>query len=210
MTGITKLNCSSEHIFYVTVVHLFIQVIAAKKKKIRFYPPGSAIYPAGERAGTGLSPNNQTQRKRHTDINPCSTPDFALLSIRREYFRLYWRGDRREARMLWMHLMVYTPHHRCARIFHCWRFCHLLPCDWCSRSRSDQRGPCGLCRHIIYHHTSRSDCQPNVISIAEPEMGEHSISGTLAHRLQCADQRYRFKSIIHSSYVLLLWILASL
>lgn len=56
----------------------------------------------------------------------------------------------------------------------------------------------------IHISTSFPDCQPNVISVAEPAMGEHSISGTLAHRLQCGDQTCRFKSIIHSSYVLLL------
>lgn len=119
------------------------------------------------------------------------------------------RGDRREAGMLRMHRRVYTPPSTLYLIFHCWWFCRLLPCDWCSRDQSDQRGLCG-CRHVIYHRTSCHDCQPNVILVAEPKMGNHSISGTLAYRLQCADQTYRFKSIIHSSYVLLLCIPAPL
>lgn len=138
--------------------------------------------------------------------NPCLTPDGAPLSIPRANFRLYCTGEETGQKLGCYECIegIINLHWRRAWIFHCFWFCRLLPCDWCSKGQSDQWELCRFCIHVIYHRTSSPDFQPNVISVAEPEMGEHSFSGTSAHRLQCSDQTYWFKPIIHSTYVLLL------
>lgn len=127
-------------------------------------------------------------------------PDWALLSIRRVNLRLYRTGAETGEKQPSCKCMAgfIHLHQRCAWIFHCWWFCRLSLCNWCFRAQSDRRGLCWFCRHVIHLCTSRLDSQPNVISVAEPEMEEHYISGTLAYRLQRVDQTYRLNpSSIH-------------